>query len=170
MSKFKIEANGLYWLCGQDDGSEDLCLHGHAVALIGERKLEYADCTVSATALYLLKTLTEDHIIDTDNQLLPCCGHTLIANEDLSNVIISGCPNGIDWSVLHEGDCLRLVLEDGYAVTVPMSQYRAEVYRFADSIEAFYKSSPPRRDPQDEFDRRGYVAFWNEWHRRRGNC
>ena len=165
MNIFKIDAHDFYWLCDEED---DLCLHGAACAIIGERRLEY-DCTVSATALYLLKTLTQDHIIYTDNQLLPCCGHFYIPDDDLQNVMISGCPNGIDWTVRHEGDSVVIELEDGYSVRVPLCEYRDEVFRFADMIEDHYSSRPPKNLPQDEFLRNGYIAFWNEWHRRRGD-
>lgn len=73
MGFFSINATNFEWIDGSNDNPEDLCLHGHAIAYIGKQKLEY-DATISATALYLLKTLTEDHIISTDNQMLPCCG------------------------------------------------------------------------------------------------
>ena len=79
---------------------------------IGKCKFEY-DATISATALYLLKTLTENHIINTDNQMLPCCGHLMIPKETLDNVTILGCPNGIDWSVIHDENSVILELEDG---------------------------------------------------------
>lgn len=167
MPLFRIDASNLHWMDDPVNDPDDLCLHGDAVAYIGDRKLEYEECTVSATALYLLKTLTEDHIIDQDNQMLPCCGHTLIANDDLSEVVISGCPNGIDWSVIHAGDSVRLILEDGYEVKVPITQYREEVFRFADLIEHYYRSSTPKIIPKGTFDRDGYLTFWNEWYRRR---
>lgn len=76
MGFFSISATDLKWINGSKDDPEDLCLHGHAIAVIGNRKLEY-DATISATALYLLKSLTEDHIIHDDNQMLPCCGFSL---------------------------------------------------------------------------------------------
>ena len=166
MSNFKITAEDLTWLDDPVNDPQDHCLHGHAVAQIGERTVEYT-CTVSATALYLLKTLTEDHAIGQDNQLLPCCGHFLIASEDLMNTTIIGCDYGEDWSVEHSGEQVILTLKDGYQVSVPIDEYRAEVYRFADKIEAYYNSCPPREDHTDEFKRNGYIAFWNEWHRRR---
>lgn len=99
--------------------------------------------------------------------MLPCCGFFLIADEKLENVCISGCLNGIDWSVIHDGENVRLILEDGSATVVSLSEYKKEVYKFADKVEAFYKSSEPRELPKDEFDRNGYIAFWNEWYRRR---
>ena len=166
MSNFKITAEDLTWLDDPVNDPQDHCLHGHAVAQIGERTVEYT-CTVSATALYLLKSLTEDHVIDQDNQMLPCCGHTLIANDELTEVVISGCPNGIVWSVIHAGDCVRLILEDGYEVSVPIAQYREEVFRFADLIEHYYRTSAPKIIPKDTFDRDGYLTFWKEWYRRR---
>lgn len=165
---FKIEVEGFEWIDGSQDNDDDLCLHGHATAYIGERKLEY-DATVSATALYLLKSLTEDHIINEDNQMLPCCGFSMIPDEKLENVTIIGCPNGIDWSVIHKGDSVKLVLEDGTETIIPLSEYEKEVFRFADKVESFYMSCSPKKMPEDEYDRNGYIAFWNEWHRRRDN-
>ena len=47
-----------------------------------------------------------------DIQMIPCFGFFLIANQDLSQVCISGCDNGTDWSTIHEGDRVRLILED----------------------------------------------------------
>lgn len=162
---FYIDATDLKWLEGVDE-RDDLCLHGHAVAIIGKRKLEY-DATVSATALYLLKTVTENHKIYTDNRLLPCCGFSIFANKALDNVLIAGCDNGIDWSVFHDGDRVILELEDGTGEEVPIGEYKRVVFAFADKIEAFYKNSAPKILPRNKIDRDGYIAFWNEWRRRR---
>ena len=46
-------------------------------------------------------------------------------------------------------------------------KYKAEVFRFADKIEAFYNACTPKVIPDDTFWKNGYVAFWNEWHSRR---
>ena len=167
MSAFSISATGLTWLSDPVNDPLDHCLHGHAIARVGERTVAY-DCTVSATALYLLKTLTEDHVPGQQIQLLPCCGFFLIADVDLQNVTIIGCDNGEDWSVIHEGNDVTLILSDGYSVTLPLEEYRQTVCHFADTIEAYYNACPPRAELTDEFDRNGYTAFWNEWHRRRG--
>ncbi|MCI9407839.1 MAG: hypothetical protein HFK06_05740 [Clostridia bacterium] len=162
---FSINATNFKW-SDEIDETEDLCLHGHAVVHIGEKKLEY-DATISATALYLLKTLTENHIINTDNQLLPCCGFSMFPNDTLDNVVIAGCDNGIDWSVIHDGDTVILELEDGTRENISINKYKQEVFKFADKVEAFYKSCSPKKIPDDKIDRNGYIAFWNEWHRRR---
>ena len=164
MANFHIDAENLHWLEGIE--ASDQCLHGHGIAVIGERRLEYG-CTVSATALYLLKSLTEDHMIYEDNQLLPCCGFFLIPDQAEENVYISGCPNGIDWTVRHTAGGVELILEDGYAVTVPMDEYRREVLAVVQKIEDFYNAAPPRPVPEDDFDRKGWQTFWREWHRRK---
>ena len=163
---FTIDATDFKWIDGSKDNAEDLCLHGHAVACIGGKTLEY-DATVNATALYLLKTLTENHIAGQDNQLLPCCGFSMYADDTLSSVTIAGCDDGIDWSVIHDGDGVVLELSDGTRETVPIHEYRKQVFAFADKVEAFYESCTPKILPTDETDLRGYIAFWNEWHRRR---
>ncbi len=164
MKLFHIDATDLAFLEGIE--ATDQCLHGHGIAVIGERRLEY-DCTVSATALQLLKSLTEDHIIYKGNQMLPCCGFFLIPDEAGENVHISGCPNGVDWTVRHVPGGVELTLEDGYTVTVPLSEYCREVLAFAEKIEDFYHACPPRPQPEDDFDRKGWQTFWREWHRRK---
>ena len=58
MGTFVIDVDEFTWICGLEDDPEDLCLHGHVTVQIGKTVMEY-DGTVSATALYLLKTLTE---------------------------------------------------------------------------------------------------------------
>ncbi|MCI8479471.1 MAG: hypothetical protein HFG08_01100 [Oscillibacter sp.] len=166
MEKFLVDVTDLYWIDGSADNADDLCLHGHAIVYIGNERLEF-DATVSATALYLLKTLTEEHIIHEDNQMLPCCGHFYVPDKNLKNVTISGCGNGIDWTVKHSGRDVILILESGTKITIPLEAYKQEVYKFADKIEDYYKLCSPKNMPSDEFTRNGYIAFWNEWHRRR---
>ncbi len=166
MKKFSIDATNLHWIDGTADYPHDLCLHGDATAYIGNERFDY-DATVSASALYLLKTLTEDHIINHDNQMLPCCGHFFVPDEKLENVVISGCDNGIDWTVKHSGKNVILITEKGRKTKLPLEEYKQEVYKFADKIENYYKICSPKIVPKEEFYRNGYIAFWNEWHRRR---
>lgn len=167
MAGFWIDAEHLEWINGDADDPGDLCLHGEATAVIGEERFTY-HCTVSSTALYLLKSLTQDHLIwEDDNQMLPCCGHFVIANDTLTEVAIIGCPNGIDWSVIHEGESVRLITESGRETVVAMEDYRREVFRFSDKIEAYYQACSPKIIQEDAYDRTCYTAFWNEWHRRR---
>lgn len=101
------------------------------------------------------------------HKMLPCCGFFFATDESLSNVSIVGCDNGIDWSVLHENDNVKIILKNGYEEIVPLNEYKNEVFKFADMIEDFYKSSLPKTLPQNEYERNGYLTFWKEWHRRR---
>lgn len=167
MSIFKIDADHFEWIGGVKDDPEDLCLHGHVTVQIGNTVLEDTG-TVSATALYLLKTLTEDKIMaDYDIHMIPCCGHSIFANKELTSVIISGCNSGTDWSTVHNGDNIKLILRSGQEEVVPLADYKEEVFRFADKVESFYISCTPKHIPDNEIDRDGYITFWNEWHRRR---
>ena len=164
---FRIDAENLCWI--KNDGADDpddLCLHGHVFAKIGEEILEY-DTTVSAAGLYLLRTLTENHIIHEHEHILPCCGHWMMANEDLSSVNTGGCPNGVDWSVIHENGKIKLVTEAGRETLIGIDDYKQEVYAFADKIEDYYEKCPPKNMPSEEYERNGYTAFWNEWRRHR---
>lgn len=147
MGLFSIDATDFEQIDGSKDNSEDLCLHGHAIVCIGKCKFEY-DATIIATALYLLKTLTKNHIINTDNQVLPCCGHFVIPNETLDNVTISGCPNGIDWSVIHDGNSVILELEDGTREYVSIADYKREVLSFAEKLKHFTNPVHPKKYQQ----------------------
>lgn len=166
MGIFKIEVDSFEWIGGAADEPQDLCLHGHVMVQIGDTVLEDSG-TVSATALYLLKTLSEDKIMAPyDIQMIPCCGHFLMPNKELTEVTISGCGKGTDWSTFHEEDTVRLILPTGQEEVVPLVDYTKEVLRFADKVEQFYQSCSPKEIPEDEFERNGYITFWNEWRRR----
>ena len=73
---------------------------------------------------------------ENDIQMVPCCGHFLIANKDLSEVTISGCDNGLDWSVVHENGGVKLALPSGEE-WVPLQEYQRAVIRFEDKVEAY---------------------------------
>lgn len=167
--QFDIKILDLYWLDKTKDDPDDLCLHGDVYVKIGEEVIvDKYSCTVSSTGLYLLKSLENDHIIgENSNQMLPCCGFFIITNEKDDNVDIIGCPHGIDWTVLHSGDYIKLITQKGTEVTVKLNSYREVVYRFVDVIKEFYKKSTPKNMTGDSFDIIGYIKFWDEWDRRR---
>jgi hypothetical protein len=164
---FKIDAYDFEWICGVEDDPEDACLHGR-VRMQTENFTVEDSATVSATALYLLRTLTEDHIFGEGAQMLPCCAHFMVPDDALQNVWIDHCDYGVDWSVLHDGEKIKVVSVHGEESIVPFEEYREEVYRFADKIEAYYNKCLPKQF-DDDFKKNAYIAFWNEWHRRRGN-
>ena len=170
MGTFKIDVDEFSWINGAEDDPSDRCLHGRVTVQIGQTVLQDVG-TVSATALYLLKSLTEDKLMnDSSIQMIPCCGFFIIANPGLTEVSIIGCDTGTDWSVIHEDGRVKLVTESGVTEYVDLADYQAEVFRFADKVEAYYNACKPKEIPEDEFDRNGYTAFWNEWHRRRGEA
>lgn len=165
---FSIEASDLHWIHGTEDDPRDICLHGSAETRIGGRTLAYDDVAVSAAGLYLLKTLTEDHCAGEGSQMLPHCGHFLVPDEAGESVTNVGCDNGVDWTVRHEGDDVILELADGTAERLPLAAYREEVFRFADGIEAYYRSCAEKQFGKGEdFEKQAYRVFWKEWRRRR---
>lgn len=168
MGVFQIDVTELGWIDSDKDDPQDLCCHGKVTARIGAEQLEDYG-TVSASALYLLKSLTEDHHTGNDNQMIPCCGHFLVANDTLTQVEIIGCPYGTDWEVEHVPGGVRITTEGGAETFVPMEEYREEVFRFADKVRAYYDQCAPKILPENEYNRNGYIAFWNEWSRRRSN-
>ncbi len=166
---FDIEILDLGWISGPEDDPADQCCHGTARVTIGEERFENP-ATLSATGLFLLRTLTEDHPLVGDSmnggQMLPCCGHFMLADPENQGVMICGCSNGIDWSVVHEEDEVVLGTTSGATTRVPLMEYRNVVGRFADRIEEFYRSCQTK-DPKGEPEQSGFEAFWNEWRRRR---
>ena len=156
---FSIGFDNIGWLDGLEDDPGDYCAHAHAVAHIGEETLEY-EATVSATALYLLKSLSEDHHAYEEEQF-----NIFEKTDGSGDVVVLGCPNGIDWDLVHSGGEVIITTDSGVDTVVPFEEYREEVLAFADKVEAFYDSQPPREPAED--DAPAYRAFWEEWHRRR---
>lgn len=164
---FEIRILDLHWLKNADDPT-DLCAHGHLYLKIGDHIISdqtTGDWTLSSTALSLLRTIESDYEKNNySNQLLPCCGHFFIAGEKQETVIVQGCDTGIDWKIIHTSDNkVKHILENGYEATIDKEVYKNAVINFADHVEQFYKTSKPKIIPADEFEKAGYLAFWNEW-------
>ncbi|GAA4365206.1 hypothetical protein GCM10023185_35330 [Hymenobacter saemangeumensis] len=168
--KFELRLLSLQWL-ETLPAEEDLCAHGQVAARLGGCVLsdEQNSWTVSAAALFLLRTLTADHTPEhpVGEQLLPCCGHTMWPNETSEDVLVLGCPNGADWWVQHHQKQVQLTAPGGKSVLIPFDAYRTQVLDFVDQVEAFYQRIAPKKAPADAVDARGYELFWAEWHRRR---
>ena len=94
---------------GADNDGTDQCAHGgvvftiDAIPFVGGSDAE--GVTVSAAALFLLRTLTHDHTaarpVAESSQLFPCCGHTAYPNDGRFPVLVLGCNVGIDVDVMH---------------------------------------------------------------------
>ena len=169
MAVFTIKAENLRWIDESQDDPDDLCVHGDAEVHIGGYSAEYEKANVSAAALMLLRMLEEDHTLKDTVQLIPCCGHTWYAKENGERCVMIGCPNGVDWTIQHDGDDVIMTVpgHEDDPVRVPLAEYREEVFRFADQIEAYYHSCSPKTEPEDELGRTGWAAFRREWRRRR---
>jgi hypothetical protein len=166
-NQFDIQILDLHWIKNEDDPT-DLCAHGHVKVKIANEIIaskDSLDIAVSSTALYLMRSIENDYKKgDFSSQLLPCCGHFFMASEIANFVTIIGCPNGIDWTIIHKDDLtIKHISESGQEATIDKESYKKLVFKFADQVEAFYKESIPKIIPTDEFDKNGYLAFWNEW-------
>ena len=164
---FEIRILDLHWI-NHKDYPEDLCAHGSVYIRIGNKvlddKKDEEGLTLSAAALYLMRTIGTNYKIgDFGNQLIPHCGFFIIPNEDLSFVTIQGCPHGFDWTIVHEGNKVIHIADTGEKGEIILEEYKRMVLAFADEVEKFYKNSLPKITPIDEFDLKGYKAFWNEW-------
>ncbi|HLP94899.1 MAG TPA: hypothetical protein VK168_12730 [Saprospiraceae bacterium] len=169
---FDIKILDLHWIKDVDDPT-DLCAHGHVLVKIGNEIIadkDSLDVTLSATALHLMRTLKENYKKgDYSCQLLPCCGHFIMADEHKGIANIIGCPNGIDWTIIHTKDNkVKHISERGNEAIIDKEQYAKLVWAFADQVENFYKTSKPKILPTDDVEKRGYLSFWNEWRTLRG--
>ncbi|USL95202.1 hypothetical protein D1J36_007935 [Riemerella anatipestifer] len=165
---FEIKILRQHWI--KDDGFDDksdLCSHGELYLRIGNEILSDVDSgswCLSATGLYLLRTIKQDHCVgDFDNYLVPCCGHFMIPNEKTNCVMIYGCNTGIDWNIKHEKGMVELTTENGNRVVITFDYYVAQVIEFTDEIEKFYGDPSKKELPNDNFEQEGFRQFWIEW-------
>jgi hypothetical protein len=168
---FEIKILDLHWI-QNFDSPEDLCAHGHLYLKIGNQVIsdkQTGDWTLSSTALSLLRTIENNYERDEySNQLLPCCGHFFIADDNEETVIIQGCNIGIDWKIIHsDNNKVKHILEHGYEISLNRDDYKSIVLNFADEVEQFYRDSKVKVIPTDDFERKGYLTFWKEWRRLR---
>lgn len=160
------------WIQGATDDPKDLCAHGDVEFRIGDDVLldTGRDLTVSAAALYLLRTLAVPHskAAPVGDHLFPCCGFAMWDLPGQDDVAICGCPNGEDFEVLHQvgGNGVVIRAADSREWEVTWSDWRSAVFAFADSVSNFYAASSPKQ-PSDD-DAAGFTNFKAEWERRRG--
>jgi hypothetical protein len=171
-NKFSIEINEIHWISNEDIKT-DLCAHGNIKVIIGDELIagikEDEDWTISATALFLLRTLERNHTKENQvgEHLIPCCGHFLIFTDDMEELYIGGCQNGIDWEVTHEDKIVKLKTKSEKTTSIDFEYYKSEILNFVDKVEQFYIESGEKTIPEDDFDRNAYLEFWNEWKTKR---
>ena len=166
--EFEIKILRQHWI--KDDGLDDkadLCSHGELYLKIGDEVLSDSESDswcLSASGLYLLRTLKQDYSVgDFDNYLVPCCGHFMIPNDEKDYVLIFGCNNGIDWNVRHENKMIELTTEKGNKTKIPIEFYINQIIDFTDLVEQFYGNPNEKEVPKDDFDQNGFRQFWTEW-------
>lgn len=168
--QFDIRILDLHWITEGDDPS-DLCAHGHVYVRIADEVVsdrQTGDWTLSSTALSLMRTINQDYKKgDFGNQLIPCCGFFMIADDYEESVTIVGCANGIDWTIIHHAGMVEHLTDQGKRAVISRDTYRNIVFDFADKVEQFYTDSQPKIIPDDDFERKGYLTFWKEWRRLR---
>ena len=169
-----LRPTNLRWVQGVADDPKDLCAHGDVeFAIASDVVLDAVtgkDLTVSAAALYLLRTLSVPHTRDrpVGDHLFPCCGFTMWEVADSPEVIICECPNGVDFEVTHQPDGTGVMVRalNGREWPVSWSEWRTAVFAFADTVSEFYAACSPKEPPPE--DEPGLRAFAAEWKRRRG--
>jgi hypothetical protein len=167
-----IRCVGLSWITGVTDDPNDLCAHGRVEVRVGKDLLvapsDDQSVTVSAAALYLMRTLQKDHTSASrvGDQLFPCCGSGMWDVAEDTDVVITGCPNGIDMDVVHAGGDVILRTPDAREWRVALNDWKSAVFEFADQVSGFFAASSVKAPSGD--DAPGFRKFLAEWIRRRG--
>lgn len=168
-----VRPMGLSWLGRGRDATADLCAHGHVDFRVGGEVLvdpaKSLQVTVSAAALFLLRTLSRPHCKQgrVGDHLFPCCGFTMYDLPGEPDVLLLGCLSGIDFEVLHDeaGRETRICADDGREWRLPREAWQAAVFAFADAVSDFYAKASPK-EPSAE-DLAGFLKLKAEWVRRR---
>jgi len=84
----------------------------------------------------------------------------------IEDVVICGCPNGLDFSIRHVEAEVHIESATGPMITVSCADWRSAVHAFSDTVHAFYLQCTPKQ-PQDIEDVKGFRSFMKEWERRR---
>ena len=171
-----LEAIEMQWIRGEGDDPLDLCAHGRVRFEIDDAvfvRPEDGVWTVSAAALYLLRTLehehTAKHSVAQYNFIFSCCAHACwLAGDGEFKVICMGCNKGIDIDVRFAGISVEIGGLGGKRKVVQAPEWQAAVFQFVDQVYSFYDRSDSKVAPSDPQDAEGWDAFWTEWHRRRG--
>jgi hypothetical protein len=163
----------LRWIQSAADDPKDLCAHGDVEFRIGDDVLldtNGKDLTVSAAAMYLLRTLAVPHTTaaPVGDHLFPCCGFAMWDVPGQEDVALCGCPYGEDFEVLHRVNGAGVVVRsaDGREWQVGWPEWRAAVFEFADRVSEFYAACSDKQPSED--DAAGFIKFKAEWERRRG--
>jgi len=167
-----LRVQDFQWVKGKEDDPDDQCAHGRVLFQVNDTIfVKPADgiWTISASALYLLRTLTEDHTIENpvseSNFLFPCCGFTVWPAGKRFNVLCMGCNTGVDIEIFHSDDMVSIKSPVG-SEKVSESEWAIAVLGFVTSVQDFYRASAFKVAIEDAYDKQGWAAFWQEWNER----
>ena len=160
-----------------EDDPTDQCAHGKVVFTIDSIPFatgdDAEDVTVSAAALFLLRTITHDHTaanpVAEASQLFPHCGFTALPHSGRFPTVVFGCNVGVDVDVIHSADMVTIRAASGQQATVTAAEWVDAVVEFVDEVQAFYDASPVRVPYTEGPDDEGWLAFWQEWSDRRAS-
>ncbi len=169
----EIKLLSSHWIKFEDD-EEDLCAHGQVRVRVGgeiivdEGKKENF-WTTSAMAMHLLRTLEKNHNPEklVGEHIIPCCGHHIDHLDNEESVHIQGCMTGFNFWVEHNSNKVILTTDNDTKIEMSFDDYKIEVIGFVDKVEDLYKTSKPKKLPEDDYDRKGYELMWEEWRERR---
>ncbi len=159
-----------HWINQEPDDTSDQCAHGRIKFVVDNLVISDADqtWTVSAAALFLLRTVFHNHSetnsVAENNYLIPCCGFTVIKDDDYSDfgLLILGCVGGINPQIIHNESMVTIVYKN-QSRTVELSAWADAIVGFADEVIAYYNSCSPKVDPTDNHDLESWKLFWTEF-------
>ncbi len=170
-----LQPVNLRWIQDAADDPRDLCAHGDVEFRVGDDSLlgmqDGKPLTVSAAAMYLLRTLSTPHTRETPvgDHLFPCCGFAMYDVAGQPDVVVCGCPNGEDFEVRHQDSGNGVVVRagNGREWSISWPDWQAAVFAFADRASEFYAACSPK-EPFGPEEAAGGSKFAAEWERRRG--
>jgi hypothetical protein len=71
----------------------------------------------------------------------------------------------MDLEITHQNEMV-LVKSSVDSVLVSESEWKNAVLGFVDTVSDSYKKSQSKVEIVNDFDRRGWAAFWDEWNER----
>ena len=164
-NKFEFNLINIHWKYDTPDNENDLCAHGEVFVKINDEIISNnEDWAISATGLYLLRSLKNNYKPEMyGNFLLPCCAMDFWL-DNYGKVYFIGCPNGIDLTIEHlDNNYVKIISKNGSEVIIKGEIFKEIISKFITKIELFYKNSPKRKlDKEKEI---GFNAFWDEWYK-----
>lgn len=161
---FQLSAANLHYIGDSEESKRhDLCVHGNVTLIINGTVIDDGgEWCVSASALRFMRSVLKDHFSGAEEHMLPCCGHFMIPSDDGRTVTVIGCPNGIDFDVVHDGDRVVITVFGDRSFVVGINEYKSAVLSYASQIGLFMNDAPSRIF-DDELSESGYKAFMTEW-------